>query len=127
MSLISVQPRGINEVRLMHWEKTWASQASTNAYVDLGVYWDKVGFNKATMQIKNTGIANSIYYKILGSLDGLTYDIDIISETSILAADYDLIDISSLSEGAYIPYIKIQIKSVVAGSHSTVTAIGVCV
>jgi hypothetical protein len=126
MSLISNQPKGINEVRVMHWEKTWASQASTNAYVDLGTYWDKVGFNTVTMQVNNTGATNSIYYKILGSLDGVTYNIDVVSETSLIATDYNLINISSILGDTYIPYIKIQIKSVVAGSHSTVTAIGVC-
>jgi hypothetical protein len=126
MSLISNQPKGINEVRVMHWEKTWTSQASTNDYVDLGTYWDKVGFNIVTMQVNNTGATNSIYYKILGSLDGVTYNIDVVSETSVIATDYNLINISSILGDTYIPYIKIQIKSVVAGSHSTVTAIGVC-
>lgn len=127
MSLASTQPKGVPQHRRTHWEKTWASQASVNAYADLGTYWDKVGFEKATMQIRNTGVANSIDYKILGSLDGTNYDIEIISLTTILLSDYDLIDISDFSEGAYIPYIKIQIKSTVGGAHSTVTAVGVCI
>lgn len=115
------------QMRMAHFNKTWDEETSTNSYVDLGTYWDKRGFKTATIQIWNTGDTNDINYTILGSLNGTDYDIEVIGETLLQEDDYDLIDISSMSEGAYIPYIKIQIKSSVADSHSTVKAFGVCI
>jgi len=127
MSLISNQPKGVPQFRKTHWEKIWASQASVNAYADLGVYWDKAGFGTATIQIWNTGVANDIDYKVLGSINGTDYDIEIISETTLQESDFDLIDIGAYTEASYIPYVKIQIKSTLADTHSTVEAIGVCI
>lgn len=130
MALTTNQPLGVPQIRKSHWEHVWASQTSTNSYVDLGgsgTYWDKLGYEKATIQIWNTGVANDIDYNVLGSLNGVDYDIEIISETTLGEDNFHLIDISSFSEGAYIPYVKIQIKSTIADTHSTVEAIGVCI
>ena len=116
--------------RKAHFQKEWSEQTSTNSYVDLGgssAVWDKTGFQVATLQIWNTGSSNDINYKVLGSLNGTDYDIVIISETTLQEDDFHLIDISNLAEGAYIPYIKIQIKSTVTDTHSTVVAYGVCI
>lgn len=127
MALDSNQPKGIPQYRKAHWEKVWAEQTSTNSYVDLGTYWDKVGFSVGTIQLWNTGDTNDIDYQVLGSLNGSDYDIEIISETLLGEDDFDIIDVGAYSEASYIPYIKIQIKSAVADAHSTVEAIGVCV
>lgn len=127
MSLVSNQPKGSPHVRRMHWEKTWASQASTNSYVDLGTYWDKTGFQVGTIQIWNTGDTNDINYKVWGSLNGSDFDIPVVEETTVGEDEFDLVDISNLSEGAYIPYILIQIQSTSSGNHSTVEAFGVCI
>ena len=110
--------------------KDWSVQTSTNNYVTLDSIWEISGFTKSTIQIWNTDSEednNDIYYKILGSINGVDYDIDIVGETTLEDDDYDIIDISSLLNGAYIPYIKIQIKSKVADNHSTVEAYGVCI
>lgn len=115
------------QTRKSHFEKEWSEQTSTNSYVDLSTVWDKTGYQVATLQIWNTGDTNDIDYKVLGSLNGTDYDIEIISETVLGEDDFDLIDISSFSEGAYIPYVKIQIKSTVSDSHSDVKAFGVCI
>jgi hypothetical protein len=117
-------------VQKAHFQKNFAEQTSTNDYVTLDSVWDKSGFQTATIQIWNSDTEednNDVYYKILGSLNGTDYDIEIIGETTLEDDDYDLIDISNLSEGAYIPFIKIQIKSKVADNHSTVKAFGVCI
>lgn len=130
MALETNQPLGVPQFRKSHWEKVWVSQASTNSYVDLGgsgTYWDKLGYRAATMQIWNTGLVNDINYKVLGSLNGVDYDIEIVEETTLQENDYDLIDIGEFSEATYIPYVKIQIKSTVADTPSNVEAIGVCI
>lgn len=108
--------------------KSWSEQASTNTYVDLGstsAVWDKSLLEIATIQIWNTGESNDIDYKVLGSLNNSDYDIEIVSETTLGEGVSALIDISHLSEGAFIPYLKIQIKSTVADTHSTVRSYGV--
>ena len=100
------------------------SQASTNSYVDLGSAWDITGLLHKTIQINNTGVTNDIDYLILGSLDGTNYDISIDSNT-IQESDNEIVNVNDLTNNTYIPFIKIQIKSTVAGNHSTATAIGV--
>lgn len=127
MGANSGQPLGTPVYRKKHFQSIWSEQTSTNSYVDLGDVWDKTGFQIGTLQIKNTGDTNEIDYKLLGSLDGTTYDIEIVSETTLAVESNDLIDIGYLSEGSYIPYVKFQIKSTVSDSHSTVEAIGVCI
>lgn len=127
MGANSGQPLGYSRFRKQHFQKIWDEQTSTNDYVDLGTYWDKTGFSIATIQIKNTGDTNEVYHKVLGSLDGTNFDIVIVDETTIVVEDYDLVDIGGVTEGQYIPYVKIQIKSKVADNHSTVESIGVCI
>lgn len=127
MGADSGQVKRTPQYRRKHFQKEWSLQTSTNDFVILGTVWDKTGFEKATLQIWNTGDTNNINYKVLGSLNSVDYDIEVISTTILDKEDYDLIDISSLSEGAYIPYIQIQIESTIDDSHSTIKAFAVCV
>ena len=113
------------QFRRKHFSKEWASQASTNTYVILGSVWDKTGFISCTMQIWNTGSSNAIDFKILGSLNGTDYDIEVYTGTTISKSDYILLNLNSILDDCYIPYLQIQIKSTVTDSHSTVEAYGV--
>lgn len=115
------------QVRMQHFQKEFTEQTSTNSYVDLDTVWDKSGFHNGTVQLWNTGSSNDIDYKILGSLNGIDYDIEVVSETTLGEDATTLKDVSNLTEGAYIPFIKVQIKSTVADNHSTVKGFGVCI
>ena len=119
--------RVIPKTQKEHEDNSWSEQTSTNAYVDLGDAWDKLGFEKGTIVISNTGDTNDVYFKVYGSLDNVNYNILIKDETTLGEEVDELIDIGNLTEGAYIPYIKIQIKSVVADNHTTVTAYAVAI
>lgn len=127
MGANSGQPLGRPQFRKAHFQKTWASQETTNDYVTLGTVLDKTGFTKCTLQIYNTGDTNDISYKIEGSLDGTNYNISIMGVTVLQESDYDVIDISSLLDDCYVPYIKILVESTVDDNHSDVEAFAVCV
>lgn len=120
------QSKGISQTRKYHYKQEWSSQASTNSFVDLGDSWDISGLLNSTIEINNTGDTNDIDYQVLGSLDDSSYDISIDSGT-IGEDDYKIVNINSLTDNAYIPFLKIQIKSTVADNHSSVTVIGVAI
>lgn len=117
------QTKGIPQYKKYHYKQSWSSQASTNSYVNLGNSWDTAGLKNKIIQINNTGDTNDIDYKILGSLDNSNFDL-LVDTSTIGALDFEIINIDSFLENSYIPYLIIQIKSKVADSHSTVTAIG---
>lgn len=92
-----------------------ANQTSTNAYVDIGKI-DAEGKTRVVYTIYNAHAANSIDWKVLASVDDVTY-IELKAETA-LAAVTAASWIASATETSY-RYFKIQIKSTVAETHGT--------
>ncbi len=94
------------------------SQTTTNSYVDFGSAMDVLPFKSINIEINNTGVSNSVTYKILGSLNGgTTYSVTITPDTVIAASssDYKLIN-------KHFSHIKIQIKATSSSNQTTVTA-----
>ena len=95
-------------------------QASTNAYADIGLL-DAEGKTRVVYTIYNAHAANVISWKVLGSVDNVTF-IELEAEADlagVTAASW----VASATETSY-RYFKIQIKSKVAGTPANVTVRG---
>jgi hypothetical protein len=95
----------------------WAEQATTNDYKNLGTPWDKEHLKSCTLVVHNTGVANAAKVKVLGSVDGENYDVEIQAEVEV-AADGK----KAISWSAYYTHVVVQIKASVDGSQTTVAA-----
>jgi len=92
-----------------------ANQNSGNAYADVvGSKIDSEGKTRVVYTILNADVANSIDWKVLASVDDVTY-IEVEAEAS-LAATVVSSWVASAIETSY-RYFKIQIKSTVADTH----------
>jgi hypothetical protein len=100
-------------------KKTWASQVTTDSYADIGTSWDKDFFKTTTIIIKNTGTTNGAHVKVLGSVDGVNFDVEVLPENLIAASGKTVVRFSD-----YYTHIKIQVKAATAGAQTNVEAIG---
>jgi hypothetical protein len=117
-----ISPRICETTRLQHFNYTYAATTTTNSYVALDTI-DLRGRMNCAIRVNDTHTTNSIDYKILGSVDGTTFDITVQGEATITGTNSATVNKSST---VYIPYIKIYIKSTVAATHGTVTATFAC-
>jgi len=117
-----ISPRICETTRLQHFNYTYAATTTTNAYVALDTI-DLRGRMNCVIRVNNTHAANSILYKILGSVDGTNFDISIQTEATITGTSSATVNKSST---VYVPYAKIYIKSAVDNTHGTVTATFAC-
>jgi hypothetical protein len=111
--------------RRSHFECSWSSQNTTDSYADLGEHWDTRGYYYKTVELRNLGDTNAIDYRILGSMDGTTFNTSI-TTGNLSASNHETIDINAFIASSYIPYIKLQIKAAVGGQQSEVMAVGAC-
>jgi hypothetical protein len=118
-----ISARKCGDTRLQHFDYTYDETTTTNAYVAFETF-DLRGRMNCAVRLENTHGANSIDYKILGSIDGANFDITVKSETSVAAAGVEIVNKSST---AYIPYLAIYIKSTVADAAGTVIVTVCCV
>jgi hypothetical protein len=96
------------------------AQASTNAYADIGLI-DSEGKTRIAYTIYNAHAANVINWKVLASIDGVTF-VEVEAEADlngVTASSW----VADATEATY-RYFKVQIKSKVAGSHANVTVRG---
>lgn len=102
-----------------------APQTTTDAYADLqtaagaGV-WEVLGFPRKHVRVRNTGATNAAHYKILGSIDGIAYDKEIVAQQSLAAVTTAFHPITDAYHS-----VKVQVKAAVGGSQTTVSAQGV--
>ena len=80
------------------------NQSTTAAYVD-SLIFDKRLIKVVLITIKETGAAQSIYYKLLGCIDPADWH-EVIGETSLAAGDHTAINLSDSWA-----YLKLQIKN----------------
>jgi len=118
-----ISARKCGDTRLQHFDYTYDETTTTNAYVALETF-DLRGRMNCAVRLENTDAANSIDYKMLGSIDGTNFDITVKSETSVAAAGVEIVNKSST---AYIPYLAIYIKSTVLDTAGKVVATICCV
>lgn len=94
------------------------SQASTNSYADLaGSKIDCALRSLVSMVLKNTGVSNGVKWKVLGSIDDVTY-VEVQAEATVAQSATGTFTTAT----PYYRYYKIQIQSAVGGSHTTTTA-----
>lgn len=94
-----------------------ADQASANAYADVaGTKIDAAGKTRVVYTITNGHAANVLSWKVLASIDDVTY-IEIEAEAD-LAASASSSWVASATETSY-RYFKVQIKSKVADTPGT--------
>jgi len=89
---------------------------TADAYSDVtSVILDVRGLKDKAFVMKNTGAANALSWKILGSVDdGVEYDIAVKSEADVALSSYEYYRLTD-----YYSHLKIQIKSKVAGNPTT--------
>lgn len=97
-------------------------QTTTNAYVDVGVdataqVWFTSGFRTKHIRIKNTGGVNGTFYKVVGSIDGITYDKDVVAEAVLALSAVIFLPITDIYDR-----IKVQVKANVGSAFTTVSA-----
>lgn len=90
-----------------------ADQESTNTYVDVtGSEIDAYSQSLVSYTVKNTDGANSIDYKVLASIDGITY-VEVQAEASLASGATGTY---ATTTAAY-RYYKVQIKATVVDSQ----------
>lgn len=97
--------------------KAWSEQTTTDEYEDLGKPWDKSHLKTCTLVIENTGSTNKAKAKVLGSVDGENYDIEVAAEAEVAASGAITVKWSDYYTG-----VVVQIKSAEAGKHTTIKA-----
>lgn len=120
MSLIS--PRMDKIYKLQHFDHSFAEVTTTNTYVTLDTL-DLRGKMNCTIRLKNTHATGAIKYKVLGSIDGTNFDIEIQAETVVVASDVDII----VKPSYYIPYVAVSVKSSVADTPGKALVTIACV
>lgn len=103
----------------MHVEsRRWDEQTTTDAYVDLGNPWECGELARKNMEIRNEGGANSADVKVLGSIDGITYDIEVKAETAVANSTALEVKVND-----WYAWLKVQIKATVPTNQTPVSAV----
>lgn len=89
------------------------NETSTNSYVSMGSARIE-DFSKMTIYLRETGGANDVLFKIDVSMDNANW-INVKAEDTLSASEKHYETLSDVWH-----YVRVQIKSAVAGSHGTV-------
>lgn len=98
--------------------KDFGSQATGDAYADLGTRWLVSAFGQKTIFIRETGGANAAHYRVVGSLDGTSFT-EIISQQSLPPGKEDVLVITDFWRD-----LKVQVRSATSGASAVVVAHG---
>lgn len=97
---------------------TPVAQATTNAFADVvGSVIDMVEKESLAVVMKNTHGANSLDWKVLGSIDGTTY-VEVQASATLA---FGAVGTYTISLAVY-RYYKLQVKATVGGSQAEATA-----
>jgi len=111
------QDLGVKQVRVLHDSEilTPAVQATTNSYADVtGSILDARFLSSVAFVIQNSHVANDLDYKILGSIDGVTY-VEVQGETTV----QESANSSYSATVAVWGYYKVQVKSTAPGAAAS--------
>lgn len=93
------------------------AQATVNAYADVaGSIIDTVERETLAIVLQNTHGANSLDWKVLGSIDGITY-VEVQAEATLA---FGAVGTYSVAKAVY-RFYKVQVKATVAGSQAEAT------
>jgi hypothetical protein len=94
-----------------------ANQTTTNSYADVtGSKIDTLAANHVVYTCLNAHVGNSIDWKVLASIDDVTY-VEAQAEATLAAAAVGTFE-ASAAQIAY-RYFKVQVKSTSSGNHGT--------
>lgn len=101
-------------------QEAWSAdeQSTINAFDDLGLPWIKMHTKSGTIVVDNIG-ANDADVKVLGSVNGFAFGIQVQQSTLVTAGQSLVVSFSD-----YYAAVKVQIKSAVANTPTQVVASG---